>query len=257
VQTELQTSTSSYDQTDVKQKAEETASTIATQAQQVATTQLNSQKERAASTLDAVAQSLSQASDSMRDQQPQIASIADQAVTRINDASTYVREHDLRDFVSETEQFARREPLMFLGGAFAIGFAAARFLKASSPTAGNAQQRSWDSGRVGSSYGAGYSGGMYDGGLGYAGAQPRSGFANGSGAADYAPADSAAGSGIDGIVPSLDESISDNIGAQEDVYGGSTALDGYNHADELGASEFAATSDPVSPDFQFDDTAQR
>ena len=32
------------------------------------------------------------------------------------------------------ESFARREPLLFIGGAFALGMVAARFLKASAAT---------------------------------------------------------------------------------------------------------------------------
>jgi hypothetical protein len=35
--------------------------------------------------------------------------------------------------VRDAENYARREPLIFLGAAFAVGFIAARFLKASSP----------------------------------------------------------------------------------------------------------------------------
>lgn len=129
----MQTDTGAGGQ-DVRQKAEETASVVAEQAQQAATQRISSQKERAASTLDTVAQTLRQSGDNLRDEQPQIASLTDQAARRVEDVSTYVRQHDVRDFVSEAERFARREPVMFLGGALAIGFVAARFLKASSPT---------------------------------------------------------------------------------------------------------------------------
>jgi ElaB/YqjD/DUF883 family membrane-anchored ribosome-binding protein len=148
MQTEYQTSTR-YDEstessttgsdaaTEVKQKVEETASTLVTQAQQVASqvasTQVSSQKERAASTLDAVAKTLYETGAGIREQQPQIAGIADEAASRVVDASAYLREHDLRDLVKETESFARREPLIFLGAAFALGFVAARFIKASAP----------------------------------------------------------------------------------------------------------------------------
>ena len=37
----------------------------------------------------------------------------------------------MRNAVSSTERFARREPLFFLGGAFVVGLLAARFLKSS------------------------------------------------------------------------------------------------------------------------------
>jgi hypothetical protein len=118
---------------DVRQKVQETASTLVDQAQQVATAQTATQKERAAQALDSVAKSLYEGGTSLRETQPQIATIADQAASRVVDASAYLREHDLADLVSEAERFARREPLIFLGAAFALGFAAARFMKASAP----------------------------------------------------------------------------------------------------------------------------
>lgn len=133
MQTEYQTDPSSAEDTDVRQKVEETASTLVDQAQQVATTQVTSQKERAATALDAVAKTLYESSSSMREGQPQIASLADGAASRVVDASAYLREHDLRDLASEAENLARREPVLFLGAAFALGFVAARFLKASAP----------------------------------------------------------------------------------------------------------------------------
>ena len=122
---------------DVRSKAEETASTLVDQAQQVASTQANSQMTRAASLLDGVAQSLHDTSSSMREQQPQIASVADQAAGRVEDFSSYLRDHDMNDVVRDAESYARREPLVFLGAAFAVGFIAARFLKASSPKRGS------------------------------------------------------------------------------------------------------------------------
>ena len=118
---------------DVRAKTEETVSTLVDQVQQVAETKATTQKERAAETLGSVAQSIRDAGSGMRDQQPQIASFAEQAAGRVEEVSTYIREHDVQDLVGEAERLARREPLLFLGGALAIGFVAARFLKASAP----------------------------------------------------------------------------------------------------------------------------
>jgi len=118
---------------DLRRKAESTAATVAEQAQQTAEVHLSSQKDQAASTLHTLAETIRDGGQRMRDEQPQIASLADQAAGKIDEASSYIRQHDVRDFVREAENFARREPLIFLGGAFAVGFLAARFLKASSP----------------------------------------------------------------------------------------------------------------------------
>ena len=144
-QTDYQTDTPSNEDTDVRQKVEETASTLVDQATQVASTQAKTQKERAASTLDAVAKSLYETGSGMREQQPQLASLADQAASRVVDASAYLREHEVRDLVREAENFARREPVLFLGAAFALGFVAARFIKASAPQSnqGNGSGAEW------------------------------------------------------------------------------------------------------------------
>jgi ElaB/YqjD/DUF883 family membrane-anchored ribosome-binding protein len=116
---------------DVRQKAEETASTLVDQAQKVASVQANSQMNNAASMLDSVARTLYETGSGIRDQQPQVATIADQAAARVEGLSGYLRDHDLDDAFRDTEDYARRQPLVFLGAAFAVGFIAARFLKAS------------------------------------------------------------------------------------------------------------------------------
>jgi len=58
---------------------------------------------------------------------------ADRAAGQVERLSTYLRDNDLRGFVRDTENFARRRPEVFLGGALLAGLALARFLKASSP----------------------------------------------------------------------------------------------------------------------------
>ncbi len=127
---------------DVRRQAESTASTIVEQAQQTAETQVTVRKDAAASTLHTVAEAIRDSSRRMRGEQPQIASFADQAAAKVDEASSYIEQHDVRDFVREAENLARREPVLFLGGAFALGFVAARFLKASSPTRSDGRGRS-------------------------------------------------------------------------------------------------------------------
>lgn len=167
---------------DVRGKAEETASVIAREAQETATVQLTSQKERAVSTLDTLAQTLRDSGQNLRTEQPQIASLTDEAARRVESASNYVREHDVKDLVREVEGFARREPALFLGGAFAIGFLAARFLKASSPSRGaHGRDSSGD-----------YAGGRY---AGY-NWQPTGAAGTGYGASSSAHGTSNAGAGL-------------------------------------------------------------
>jgi len=43
--------------------------------------------------------------------------------------SNYLQRTDVAELVDGVEDFARREPLLFVGGAFALGLLGARFLK--------------------------------------------------------------------------------------------------------------------------------
>ncbi|MGR3503690.1 hypothetical protein [Pseudaestuariivita sp.] len=58
-----------------------------------------------------------------------------QVVAGLEKAGAFVRGQDAQDLVHDVQQFARRNPLLFLGGAVAAGFVAARFLKSSNGAA--------------------------------------------------------------------------------------------------------------------------
>jgi hypothetical protein len=134
---------------DVRRNVDTTRPAVADQAQRTADVKLSSQKDQVASTLHTLAQTIREGGDRMGEDQPQVASLAGQAATKVDEASSYLRQHDLGDFMHEAEDFARREPLIFLGGAFASGFLAMRFLKAASP---QRTTRSSDAGSRRSSY---------------------------------------------------------------------------------------------------------
>jgi len=190
-------------------KAADAASTIGEQAQRIAGSQFSTQKDRAASTLDTLAQTLRDASSSLSEQQPQLAGIGDQAAERVEGISTYVREHDMSEMIGEAESFARRQPAVFLGAAFAAGFVAARFLKATRPesTSGRGSASSYGATGTGyrSSYGASAAGyGMTDSGhassgTGYGMTDTGSMTGSGYGMTDsgYGMSDATAG-GVDG-----------------------------------------------------------
>jgi HSP20 family molecular chaperone IbpA len=54
-----------------------------------------------------------------------------------------VREQDFSALWYQVESFARRQPGLFLGGAFAAGFALARFVKSATERGGNGGARRW------------------------------------------------------------------------------------------------------------------
>jgi len=64
------------------------------------------------------------------------------AAEKLERTARYFENNDLKAMARDVESFARRNPAVFLGGAFALGMLAARFLK-SSPTAGRSSESSF------------------------------------------------------------------------------------------------------------------
>ena len=115
-------------------QAQETAGGLAVQAQQQTSSMLQTQKSNATETLGAVSQALRQTAQSLEQQnQAPIGQYANTAADQIDRVSGYLESKSIEDLVGEAEMFARRSPAVFLGGAFALGLFAARFLKRSSP----------------------------------------------------------------------------------------------------------------------------
>lgn len=110
----------------------ETAGQTLDQVKESGKNQIEGQKDRAAETIGAVAQALRQTGWNLRSgDQAYVADIFDQVAVRFEEFSANLRDKDVNQLVSETESFARRQPALFLGGAFMMGLFAARFLKSS------------------------------------------------------------------------------------------------------------------------------
>jgi len=61
------------------------------------------------------------------------AKYTDTVASKLNDVANYFETHDLRQMMHDAEEFARRNPAVFIGGAAVLGLLAARFLKSSKP----------------------------------------------------------------------------------------------------------------------------
>lgn len=100
---------------------------------------LEEQKSTLSSGLLTVADNISQLGDNLsggeqRDAFTRIAAdYSETAATKLRSAADYFNSHDLETMYRDIEGMARRNPAVFVGGAFAIGFLAARFLKSSTP----------------------------------------------------------------------------------------------------------------------------
>lgn len=150
-------------------------------AQQRVGTEVDSQLGRAADVLHQVAEAVRKSGDEIRGDQPQVASLTETAARQVDRASDFLRGTDVEGVVHEVETFARRQPVLFLGGAVALGALAARFLKASPETryGYSGQYARYGSGsyagRMAGRSGYGYAPGTGTG-YGYGGYEPRTGY---------------------------------------------------------------------------------
>jgi hypothetical protein len=114
-----------------------------------ATEVLDEQKGTVASGLTTVADSIKQVGENLNTT-PESNPIAEKAAQysnslaqQIENLSGYFERKDVREMVRDVEGFARRYPAYFIGGAVALGFLAARFLKSS-----NSKQLTGGAGRT-------------------------------------------------------------------------------------------------------------
>ena len=122
------------------QQATESAGHIAGRAADLGIQQADRGREMAAEGLDKVASSVRRLSTDMQFDQPQIANVAMTAADKADEVARYLRDTDARQIISNVEDTARRQPLLFIGGAFLLGLAASRLIKAGSPDTAKAEQ---------------------------------------------------------------------------------------------------------------------
>jgi len=83
--------------------------------------------------IGSIAQATGRAANEFEAELPQAAHYIRQASEQIQGVADTVRERDVRELVGEVQDFARRQPTLFFGGAVVLGFAALRFLKSTAP----------------------------------------------------------------------------------------------------------------------------
>lgn len=111
----------------ISRDAKELASDVVGRAKELAGEQVSDRREKSAGAIGKLAEALHHTSEEDTVAAPYIEKAADM----LDRLSGSVRDTSLRDAVRATERFARREPLVFLGGAFIVGLLASRFLKSS------------------------------------------------------------------------------------------------------------------------------
>lgn len=114
--------------------AEGASSGIAGKVKERATAQLTTQKDRATDGLGSVVSAVRQTGQHLRDQQNEtVAQYVEKAAEQLERFSNNLREKDVNELLQDAQRLARRQPALFIGGSFAVGLLAARFLKSSRP----------------------------------------------------------------------------------------------------------------------------
>ena len=122
---------------DLASQAKDAAGDLTAKAKDAATDKLSTGKEQAAGALSNITEALHATSDALRDQnQDAFARYADMAAREVEQFTDAIRGRSVGELLDEAEGFARREPALFLGGAFLLGIFGSRFLKAGTDASG-------------------------------------------------------------------------------------------------------------------------
>lgn len=114
------------------ERARERAGDAADTARGKAESTVSRQKDRATGQLDSISSALRQTSGSLRgEHQDAVAGVIENAASQVDRLSHYLRNRSVGDLMDEAQDLARREPALFLGGAFLLGIVGARFMKSS------------------------------------------------------------------------------------------------------------------------------
>ena len=120
-----------------------TAQGVMDRVRSAATTQLTTQKSRATDTIGSLATAMRGTTNTFREQkQDVVAQYVERAAEQLDRFSSHLREREVTDLLDDAGRFARRQPALFIGAAFAAGVIAARFLKSSAENQ-QTTTRSW------------------------------------------------------------------------------------------------------------------
>jgi hypothetical protein len=88
-------------------------------------------QQQAADRVEDLAQSLRRSADTMKDQPEWLSGLAARGATELSNFAEVLRSNDLEGLLRYAGRFAREQPALFTGASMALGFAVARFAKAS------------------------------------------------------------------------------------------------------------------------------
>jgi hypothetical protein len=123
------------------------AAPVMDQAAEQVSSRLDMGKEYLAETVTGVATALRKSGQQLREEgtPPMLAQYAERGADQIERFGTYLSQRNANDIVTDVEAFARRQPMVFASGAFALGMLAVRFLRSGSQ-AQSPTSSSWSNG---------------------------------------------------------------------------------------------------------------
>jgi hypothetical protein len=114
---------------DAGRRTADTAGQLAERAANTGIQQVDRGREQTAEGLTKLADSMRRVSGELSDQQPMVQNVTQAIAEQTERAASYLRDTDARQIMRNVEDIARRQPFVFLGGAFLLGLVGARVLK--------------------------------------------------------------------------------------------------------------------------------
>jgi ElaB/YqjD/DUF883 family membrane-anchored ribosome-binding protein len=117
----------------VKERVQDVAQQAKGETREQLRKQIDTRSTEAGEQVRSTAHAVRRASAQLREEgQETPAKVVDQAADRAERLGTYLTEADGGRILRDVEDFARRQPWLFVGGSAVVGFFASRFMKASS-----------------------------------------------------------------------------------------------------------------------------
>jgi hypothetical protein len=122
---------------DAGERVKARASGLSEQAAERARHMAERQKRAGAERVGSIARAMRSAAGSLEREMPAAADFIESAARRIEEKSADYRDRSVEEIFEDIKSFARRQPIMFFGGALLAGFMFSRFLKSSPPQKGS------------------------------------------------------------------------------------------------------------------------
>ena len=121
--------------TQAAEEAKSTVAAIADEARAKFGKMVDDQKAAGADQVASMARAAQAAVGDLRESSPQLARFIENAAGQIETLADDIRASSINDIVGAMAAFGRRRPIAFFGGAVAVGFLFARFMKSDAPGA--------------------------------------------------------------------------------------------------------------------------